>query len=125
MIAAQILAQRGTKRTCQNAECESRFYDLNRDPIACPICEAAYTPAPTAPARAAGAERSAWKTAAKTLPDEVKAEPVADADDLPGIEGEEAPAVEVEEDTLLQEVEEDSANVADIIDAPTDPGRER
>ncbi|MGH6815363.1 MAG: FYDLN acid domain-containing protein, partial [Hyphomicrobiaceae bacterium] len=26
-------AERGTKRTCQNAECGSRFYDLNRDPI--------------------------------------------------------------------------------------------
>ena len=25
-------AERGTKRTCQNPECGSRFYDLNRDP---------------------------------------------------------------------------------------------
>ena len=33
---------RGTKRTCQNSECGSRFYDLNRTPIACPICGAAY-----------------------------------------------------------------------------------
>ncbi|MCK5088929.1 MAG: FYDLN acid domain-containing protein, partial [Hyphomicrobiaceae bacterium] len=31
---------RGTKRTCQNSECGSRFYDLNRTPIACPICGA-------------------------------------------------------------------------------------
>ena len=29
-------AERGTKRTCQNPECGSRFYDLNRDPIICP-----------------------------------------------------------------------------------------
>ena len=29
-------AERGTKRTCQ--ECEARFYDLNRDPIICPMC---------------------------------------------------------------------------------------
>ena len=37
---------RGTKRTCQNPECGSRFYDLNRDPILCPICEADYQLAP-------------------------------------------------------------------------------
>ncbi|MGI9409280.1 MAG: TIGR02300 family protein [Hyphomicrobiaceae bacterium] len=37
---------RGTKRTCQNAECGSRFYDLNRDPITCPICESGYMLAP-------------------------------------------------------------------------------
>ena len=35
-------AERGTKRTCQNPECGSRFYDLNREPIVCPICQSAY-----------------------------------------------------------------------------------
>ena len=33
-------AERGTKRTC--AACSSRFYDLNRDSIVCPICGAVY-----------------------------------------------------------------------------------
>jgi uncharacterized protein (TIGR02300 family) len=33
-------AARGTKRTCQS--CGARFYDLNRDPIICPICGAEY-----------------------------------------------------------------------------------
>ncbi|MEN2495087.1 MAG: hypothetical protein TECD_01003 [Hyphomicrobiaceae bacterium hypho_1] len=37
---------RGTKRTCQNAECGSRFYDLNRDQIFCPICGFEYRLAP-------------------------------------------------------------------------------
>ena len=37
-----IKADRGAKRTCQNPECGSRFYDLNRDPIVCPICQTAY-----------------------------------------------------------------------------------
>ena len=37
---------RGTKRTCQNLECESRFYDLNRDDIVCPICQSAFVLAP-------------------------------------------------------------------------------
>ena len=35
-------ADRGTKRTCQNPECGSRFYDLNRNPITCPICGSVY-----------------------------------------------------------------------------------
>ena len=42
-------AARGTKRTCQNDDCGSRFYDLNRDPIVCPICDTEYVLA-TAPA---------------------------------------------------------------------------
>lgn len=35
-------ADRGTKRTCQDASCAVRFYDLARDPIKCPTCGAAY-----------------------------------------------------------------------------------
>lgn len=41
-------AARGTKRTCQNDDCASHFYDLNRDPIVCPICGTEYVIA-TAP----------------------------------------------------------------------------
>jgi uncharacterized protein (TIGR02300 family) len=28
----------GTKYTCQNLACVTRFYDLNKDPAACPKC---------------------------------------------------------------------------------------
>jgi uncharacterized protein (TIGR02300 family) len=35
-----IKAARGTKRVCQS--CGSKFYDLNRDPITCPICHAVF-----------------------------------------------------------------------------------
>ena len=35
-------ADRGTKRTCQDASCAVRFYDLARDPIKCPTCGALY-----------------------------------------------------------------------------------
>ena len=41
-----VHTQRGTKRTCQNAECGARFYDLMRNPIACPICHSAFVPPP-------------------------------------------------------------------------------
>jgi uncharacterized protein (TIGR02300 family) len=39
---------RGTKRTCQSEDCEAKFYDLNRDPIVCPVCSAVYKLAPEA-----------------------------------------------------------------------------
>jgi len=35
-------AEWGTKRTCHN--CGSRFYDLNRNPIVCPVCETVFEP---------------------------------------------------------------------------------
>ena len=31
-----VRAERGTKRTC--VACDERFYDLNRNPITCPVC---------------------------------------------------------------------------------------
>jgi uncharacterized protein (TIGR02300 family) len=34
------LAARGTKRVCQS--CGGKFYDLNRMPIICPMCEAVF-----------------------------------------------------------------------------------
>ena len=38
---------RGTKRVCSS--CGARFYDLNRTPIVCPVCQSVYqvTPPPT------------------------------------------------------------------------------
>jgi uncharacterized protein (TIGR02300 family) len=33
-------ALRGTKRVCPN--CSGKFYDLNRDPITCPICQSVF-----------------------------------------------------------------------------------
>ncbi|HET7446438.1 MAG TPA: TIGR02300 family protein [Methyloceanibacter sp.] len=38
---------RGTKRVCPS--CGARFYDLNRTPIVCPVCQSVYqvTPLPT------------------------------------------------------------------------------
>ena len=35
-----VKAARGTKRVCQN--CGSKFYDLNRSPIICPLCQGVF-----------------------------------------------------------------------------------
>jgi uncharacterized protein (TIGR02300 family) len=39
-IRMSIKAARGTKRVCQS--CGSKFYDLNRTPITCPICQVVF-----------------------------------------------------------------------------------
>jgi hypothetical protein len=40
------LAKRGTKQTCKNQDCGNRFYDLKRQPPACPYCGASHDNAP-------------------------------------------------------------------------------
>lgn len=108
---------RGTKRTCQNGDCGVRFYDLERDPIICPMCEAEYVVA---------------HSPASVLKDEPKPEPIAEkkSDDEETAEEElvdaEADAVvgesdDNDKDAFLEE-EEGSDNVNDIIGADK-PGK--
>ena len=40
--AKSISELRGIKKTCGNDDCGRRFYDLNRDPAACPYCGTPY-----------------------------------------------------------------------------------
>ena len=81
---------RGTKRVCPS--CGARFYDLNRSPITCPVCQAVYQV--TAPASRRG-ERA--------QPVEVRKveEPQA-----------EAPVAESAEVISLEEVEEAGTEAA-------------
>jgi uncharacterized protein (TIGR02300 family) len=122
-------AERGTKRTCQNPECGSRFYDLNRDPVVCPICQTAYqleaSAAALAAAAPAAADAAASRKAARkpafasvesVKPDEV---PEAEADDaLAAIEGDEEPAAAEEDETFLEAEEEDGSDMSNIIGGP-------
>jgi uncharacterized protein (TIGR02300 family) len=109
---------RGTKRTCQNPECGSRFYDLDRDPIVCPICESTYVIA-SAPmtAQVAPAEVE-HKPKKPEFADEAAAAPepeVESTEALAEIEaGEDAVAEEADE-TFLEEEEEDGGDVSGII----------
>ena len=114
-------AARGTKRTCQSSECGARFYDLNRDPISCPICGSIYelASAPAAMISSAGEDRGSRKSKktefVPVVEDGVPVEvPVDDAEvALPEVEGEEAIAAEADE-TFLEE-EEDGGDVSNII----------
>jgi uncharacterized protein (TIGR02300 family) len=126
-------AARGTKRTCQNSDCESRFYDLNRSPIVCPICQSEYViaSAPQAIAAVAPAEDAAAARRAAKKP-VVAPQPSEDAE-APAMEGEEALAdVEAaeeaaageEDETFLEEEEEDGGDVTNIIGGPVAEGDE-
>lgn len=118
-------AERGTKRTCQNPECGSRFYDLNRNPIVCPICESVYELAMSANL-AAAEEKAARKPAKKPAfvpPEAAKADAAeGEGEDLVVIEGEEEEATAGAEDdeTFLEEEEEDGSDMSNIIGGPVD-----
>jgi uncharacterized protein (TIGR02300 family) len=113
-------ALRGTKRTCQSGECGQRFYDLNRDPITCPICGAAYA-IETRSVRDAPL-RATPKVVRKpdVAPDEITTKPDTEEDE--GLVADVGEAVvPAEDDTFLEEVEEDTPDVTGISDAPIEP----
>lgn len=116
-------AERGNKRTCPS--CEARFYDLNRDPMTCPMCQEQFAASAFSSrgdveaAAALAAEKANRKAAAKKAAFETEAETPADGDlpevaDVPDVEGAEA-VVEGEEETFLPEEEEDT-DVSGFID---------
>ena len=86
---------RGTKRVCQN--CGSKFYDLNRDPTNCPICNTVFQLTETKPKAAAVGN-------------------AADDDDDDDIA---SPAAGVEI-VSLEEAESDDADIPDIEDGQID-----
>ena len=119
---------RGSKRTCHS--CSSRFYDLNRDPIVCPVCQTAFVL--TASEVAANAVEAAKPKPVKAPVKKevfVPVEPLADGD-LPEMESTEALAeIEAEdteiagdepaEDAFLEE-EAEGDDVAGLVEGPVE-----
>ncbi|MGF1651077.1 MAG: TIGR02300 family protein [Hyphomicrobiaceae bacterium] len=107
-----VIDVRGTKRTCQNTQCGARFYDLNRDPIACPICGTVYHIA-SAPIM----RRDAPVIAAKPV-DDVEAKPASEDEvDIISLEDAEVD-VDVDDDaddTFLEEDEDDEGGDVGVI----------
>jgi uncharacterized protein (TIGR02300 family) len=116
---------RGTKRTCQNPECGSRFYDLNRDPIVCPICESEYRLAPAVIEEEveevvdAPAPVAATKAAIVGGADAGDGDEVTDDDALVSLEDADAElegdAGDDEDDTFLAEDDDEGGDMTDII----------
>jgi uncharacterized protein (TIGR02300 family) len=118
----------GTKRLC--ASCGAKFYDLNKDPIHCPKCGAVYeVVVVTRPVRLQAAPRPPVpEEAPAPEPQEVESVSLEEAE-AQGAAKKPAPAeagIEEEEevemddsldndDTLIEEQEEEDANVTDII----------
>jgi uncharacterized protein (TIGR02300 family) len=100
-------ADRGTKRTCQDASCAIRFYDLAREPITCPTCGAVYqivaSPPPVAGRRPA---RRFHAAPAISRPS---------AEDASLHEVHDNAAVESPGDDTLPEEEEDDTDPAEFI----------
>lgn len=97
----------GVKRICPT--CSTRFYDLRTDPMTCPNCGATFT------------VESLTAVKAKALrPEKVKPEPV-DLEDLPEIETDDE-AIEADDDLddEILEDEEDTVDLDEIADVPSD-----
>jgi uncharacterized protein (TIGR02300 family) len=124
----------GIKRICGN--CGTKFYDLARDPIVCPKCGTVYEVA-AAPTRAAAA-KAAPPPAAVVVAEEpepaqsvgaevISLEEAAEAESKAGAAKATPPDVEGEEDeveiageaeddtTFLEQDEEESSDVSDLI----------
>jgi uncharacterized protein (TIGR02300 family) len=121
---------RGTKRSCQS--CNNRFYDLNHDPIVCPLCSTPFVL--TAVEVAAIAAEAAAKPKSKpALKEKVFALPDTppDGEELPDMESTEALAeiegedTEIEgdetaDDTFLEPEEGDESDVSGLIEGPAE-----
>lgn len=122
-------AVRGTKRTCQNSSCGSRFYDLMRDPIACPICGTGYVVAVAAPQSAAALAAARQKAPIVQpqpdfeMADDAKSQDGSEAvpeEALADIEGGDEPVVVADDETFLEE-EEGGDDVAGIVSGGEEP----
>lgn len=117
--------ERGTKRTCQSAACGSRFYDLNRDPITCPVCGTIYEMMTTTAvgAVAAAAEKAPRRPTAKkpefagsSTPSDT---PDVEADDaLAEIDTDDAAMDDDDDETFLESEEDEGGDVSGIVSVP-------
>lgn len=112
-------AERGTKRTCQNGSCGARFYDLNRDPITCPMCSSVFVPT-VAPVMGAGEGETSRRAAKKPefvapAPQSELVDAVAEGDDVL-VEVEEAgEEVAAGDETFLEAEEDEGGDMTGII----------
>ena len=114
--------ERGTKRTCQNPDCGERFYDLNRDPITCPMCNSVYAIALQPPPQAITRPTPRPFKPPTLVPSEPKEEvpTVEDGEELAALEGEEEPAPAEDDATFIEEVDEETPDMASLVDTPAE-----
>src|SRR4029078_9970620 len=99
---------RGTKRVCPS--CGARFYDLNRAPITCPVCQAVYQVSPPTSRRS---ERSQPVEAKKVVVEPEVEAPVPESADIISLEEGEEPGAEgaAEEDEEIVDLGDDAPEI--------------
>ena len=118
-------ADRGTKRTCQ--ECEARFYDLDREPITCPICGVVFKledpdPVSVQKVKAAPVAPVVVKKVAKDTDNKDESDPVED--ELAEIESDDTKSSTDDDDNTFLETEDDDTNVSDMLGTPVAKGEQ-
>ncbi|MGE0733148.1 MAG: TIGR02300 family protein [Alphaproteobacteria bacterium] len=116
-------AELGTKRVCPS--CGARFYDLRRNPAACPSCGHSFNPDDLVRSRRA---RSAPAEEPKPVEEKAKAvaaiKPAGDDADVP----EEVAADEEADDELLEDasdIGEDGDDIGEVMENVDEPAEER
>lgn len=98
----------GTKRLCPH--CNTRFYDLQRDPMTCPACGAGFT----IEALQSGRGRALIAEKAAAMDDDQ--DDVVDHDDL----DDDADAGDLDDDLLDDDADEGDVSLDDITDVGSD-----
>jgi uncharacterized protein (TIGR02300 family) len=104
----------GTKRACP--KCTIKFYDLSRDPIVCPSCEASFDLATILETY-----KKPPREAVQKIAENAEVSPILEPDDLgadPIILDEDA-AIELE-DELLEDDDDGSVSLDELTDVATD-----
>jgi uncharacterized protein (TIGR02300 family) len=104
----------GLKRVCPN--CGARYYDLNRDPIACPKCGSPYDPEALLKTRRSRAPAAAEQEVDPVNGDETEAEGVEGEDGLPLEKADDEEEELIEDASELGEDEDDMAAVIENVD---------
>lgn len=112
---AALSKRRGVKRQCQGEDCGTPFYDLNREPIACPNCGAAYVPPPVVEFKKSDyGRRPTYKLIKEVEKPDLPVAEAASEDDEAGIE------IEADDDgdkvDNLLEVDDDETTPDEIVD---------
>jgi uncharacterized protein (TIGR02300 family) len=106
-------AEWGLKRTCQS--CNAKFYDMNRTPIVCPKCGAAFDP-------------EALMKARRTKIAGLKSAPEDEAEAEDGDVGVDADDKAEDEEGVMEDTSElggDSDDVDDVVDGSDGPREDR
>ena len=114
----------GLKRTCLG--CGTRFYDMQRDPIVCPSCEAEFDPLalvrPRRARAAAAASQAKAKAAAAAAVPEVEAEAEIVEDDAIEIDDAAIDLDDDDDDDIIpdDDDDDDDVDVSEVVDKAKD-----